>query len=1047
MRLEYCQDPGVTGVNREKPRSYYIPFGAAVDKSEFGAVNLKKQLSPFCDTLNGAWEFMYYKSAADVPEDFAAPGFETDFAQLRVPSCWQTEGYDSCQYTNVNYPFPCDPPYVPNENPAGLYRKTFELRDDWRGKEVYVVFEGVNSCLYLWLNGEFVGMSKGSRLPAEFRISEFINSGVNTLTALVLKWCDGSYLEDQDCWRFSGIFRDVYLLARDKTHVRDVFIKTGDGLSVELDGTPKARVGVAVYAQNGDPAADRHTAVLDEKGKAEVSISIADPIMWNAEKPYLYTVAVTCGEEALYFNTGLRTVNVAENGALLINGQAVKLKGVNRHDFHPLYGQAVPLETMRRDLELMKRHNINTIRTSHYPNDPRFLILCAQYGFYVMDEADLECHGVEPAGNLNWLTDDPAWETAFVDRAERMVERDKNQPAVIFWSLGNESGYGVNHQKMAAAIRSRDAGRLIHYEGAIRREDIGVDCLDVRSTMYPQLDSVKAYADNAEAVKPYFMCEYSHAMGNGPGDLKDYWDIINTSPKLIGGCVWEWWNHGLYARKYADGRVAPEYGAARKLREWGLPGDAPYTPFIAYGGDFGDTPNDGNFCLDGLISPDQKPMPGLLEVKNIYAGIEAAADGQDYGVVTITNNYDFTDLADFYLCWKTETDGVMTAQGQVFDLSAPPKGAASVALPLPELPVAGETTLTLSFRRKNASCWAESGYETVARQITLSKGTRPSVTVSTVKEKAVHVVIGDRFVSMKGRNFHHLFNMNTAAFEKITLSGADLVTCAPAFDIWRAPTDNERNVKQFWRMYGLDRAVTHVYGMPAVEPINRMDRREAGFIAEGCRISYKYALCAVSLRNILQGEAVWTVDADGVISLKTDVVVNPMPVNVPQYGIRDLELFLPRFGVKLVMPRSENVTYYGLGPAESYVDKRLAAVKGKFTATVDEMFVNYPKPQETGGHFGTTYAAVTDGHGLGLLFTGSSEFSFNASHYDSRDLGGAGHPHELRKLEETIVNVDYKTSGIGSNSCGPALYKPYRFDEKAFTFEIAIAPVMAEGVL
>lgn len=577
---KYWENLSVLHVNREKPRAHYIPYGDAES-----SLSMKRGLSPFYQTLNGNWKFKYFPSVKFVEDGFYNKDADVrDWDNIIVPSCWQLKGYDQCHYTNVNYPFPCDPPFVPNENPAGLYVRDFNVSGRWETKEKYIVFEGVNSCFLFWINGIFVGYSQGSRVPAEFNITPYICNGRNRIAVMVLKWCDGSYLEDQDIWRFSGIFRDVYLLARDEEHIRDVYVKQELSenfenallkCEIETKGSCEIRVELKdndwklihesktvvrssdkrssgkgsnsnyIDATHNDTQCINANAIAE---KSTIEMEVKNPILWNAENPYLYKLFIFSGEEVLLFNVGFRKVEI-KDGVFMINGKAVKLKGVNRHDSHPELGQTVPINHMKKDLILMKRHNINAIRTAHYPNNPYFLDLCDLYGFYVIDEADLECHGVEAAGDFHMLTKDIKWENAFIDRVERMVERDKNHACVIIWSMGNESGYDRNHMSAAKWTKQRDSSRPIHYEGAseLRNGNPDKRAIDMESKTYPPLDYLEQYALDNEKKKPFFLCEYSHAMGNGPGDLKDYWNIIYKYPKIMGGCVWEWCDHGIKA--------------------------------------------------------------------------------------------------------------------------------------------------------------------------------------------------------------------------------------------------------------------------------------------------------------------------------------------------------------------------------------------------------------------------------------------------------------------------------------------------------------------
>lgn len=1000
---KYWEDLNVMHVNRLTPRSYYIPYDDAEN-----ALQRKRGTSSFYQNLNGSWKFKFYNSIKQVEDGFYKEDASViDWDNLIVPSCWQVKGYDKCNYTNIDYPFPYDPPFVPNENPAGTYVREFNVGENWDGKSKYVVFEGVNSCFYVWINGMFVGYSQGSRMPAEFDITKFVRSGKNKIAVLVLKWCDGTYLEDQDQWRYSGIFRDVYLLARDEVHVVDVF--SGQELAVdfstaslncEIETVGSCNVAVELRDAEGEKVAVGREHI---DGNGNILLKINKPVLWNAEKPYLYKLFVYSGEEILLFNIGFRKIEVAE-GVFIINGRAVKLKGVNRHDSHPEFGQAIPLNHMKKDLMLMKRHNVNAIRTSHYPNDPRFLDLCDEYGFYVIDEADLECHGVCSAGGwkegaFHALTKDNEWRKAFLDRAERLVERDKNHPSVIIWSMGNESGYDENHIAMAQWTGNRDNSRLVHYEGAAEhyKGSTDTDCLDLESRMYASTDFIEKYGQNEENKKPLFLCEYSHAMGNGPGDLKDYWEVIYQYPKLMGGCVWEWCDHGVKTSTQ-DGKE-----------------------FFAYGGDFGDKPNDGNFCLDGLVYPDRKPHIGLLELKKVIAPIKIEAEDLKKSRIKITNLFDFIDLEDYSLCWKLEKHGKTIQQGEISELKAAAHTSHIYDL---EYNISdaleGRLFLTISCIQKKDTLWAEKGYEITFEQFEL-----PVEKTFNVKKRntpAIKVQQKDNKVIIEGFDFCHIFDLYDGAFTKISKNYVDMISQMPRFNVWRAPTDNDRNIKNIWIAEGYERAVAHVY-----------DAKITNSLDTEVEITVDFSLGGYSKYPILHGQAVWTVNGAGEISLKVKVKV------------KEDFAFLPRFGLQLVMPSgTEEVEYFGYGPHENYIDKKHSVKKGKYLTTVDEMFENYLMPQENGSRCGTEWAIISNAFGMGLEFTSDTDFSFNAAHYTTEDLTAAEHPHELEKRKETVVNIDYKISGVGSNSCGPELLGKYRLNEKEFEFGIKITPVFKE---
>ncbi|MBE1442459.1 glycoside hydrolase family 2 TIM barrel-domain containing protein [Paenibacillus sp. OAS669] len=1004
---KYWEDPNVLHVNRKKARSYYIPYSGK-EAAKAG----QRGRSPFYQTLNGSWKFQYYPSVTQVQDGFYQEQADiSGWDDLLVPSCWQVNGYDQLQYVNVRYPIPVDPPYVPDRNPAGVYVREFNLKEQWGEKDKYIVFEGVNACFYLWVNGVFVGYSQGSRIPSEFDISSHVKRGRNRIAVMVLKWCDGTYLEDQDLWRYTGIFRDVYLLARDASHIRDVFVKqqlTEDlsqaVLQVELEATGSAEVKLELQDAQGKPVVDGVTIV---DGRGRVQLTVDNPQLWNAEQPYLYQLYVCSGKEVLRFPVGFRRIDIVD-GVFKINNQAIKLKGVNRHDSHPELGQTIPIAHMIQDLRLMKRHNVNTIRASHYPNDPRFLELCNEFGFYVIDEADLECHGIGRAedwaeGAFHKLSANPEWRAAFVERAERMVERDKNQPCVIMWSMGNESGYAENHMAMAEWTRGRDSSRPVHYEGAapVYKGNPNVECLDLESRMYASVDDIRGYAEDESNTKPLFLCEYSHAMGNGPGDLKDYWEVIYRYPKLMGGCVWEWCDHGIKTET------------------------ADRVPFFAYGGDFGEVPHDGNFCIDGLVTPDRTPHTGLLELKQVIAPIRIEADDLKTGLVKVTNLYDFADLSHLALRWKLEKDGEIIQQGTVWELTAAPHAAQVLKLPY-EVPAnqAGRFFLTLSCWLKEETRWAEAGYEIMFEQFELEQdsidapiagGDGWGASDIQVREEAGRLVV-------EGFDFRHVFDLNAGAFVEISKQGVPMLAAPTHFQIWRAPIDNDMYMRKKWQDKGLDGAKTKVY---------RAEWKAQG--SQAVEIAVSFSLTGYNRYPYLHGEASWIIAGTGAIELDVQVKVR-----------EDLE-FLPRFGLQLTMPKGmEQVEYFGNGPHESYIDKRQSVKKGRYQLTVDEMFENYIMPQENGSRFGTERAVVSNALGMGLAFQASQPFSFQASHYTPEDLTKAEHTFELVKRKETIVHLDYKMSGVGSASCGPELLEPYRFNEKEFQYKLKVQPVFKE---
>ncbi|MGG6314359.1 glycoside hydrolase family 2 TIM barrel-domain containing protein [Paenibacillus macerans] len=995
-------------INRQPARASFIPYGSA-ETAQAG----KRSRSPYYQTLNGMWKFRYHRSLREISDRFFEA--ETDASgwdNLIVPSCWQTNGYDQLHYTNVNYPIPYDPPFVPDDNPAGVYVRDFNLPEAWTEKETHIVFEGVNACFYLWVNGQFAGYSQGSRIPAEFDLSAYVQAGCNRIAVLVLKWCDGTYLEDQDVWRFSGIYRDVYLLSRDKAHVRDAFHKTllsadlKEGkLRSEIETTGSLHIQAELRDPDGKPVAQQGAQV---DGQGVIELHVPQPQLWNAEEPRLYELILLAGAEVLRFRVGFKKVEIAD-GIFKINGRAVKLKGVNRHDSHPELGQTIPVNHMIKDLKLMKRHNVNAIRTSHYPNDPRFLDLCDEYGFYVIDEADLECHGVTSTGALeegafHKLTTDPNWKGSFVERAVRMVERDKNHASVIIWSMGNESGYGPNHIAMAEWTKARDASRPVHYEGAATRYygDPNTECLDMDSRMYPSVPEIEQYALDEKNAKPLFLCEYSHAMGNGPGDLQDYWNVIYAQPKLMGGCVWEWCDHGIAAE---------------------TPNGESY---FAYGGDFGDKPNDGNFCIDGLVSPDRKPHTGLLELKQAVAPVLIEADVTEQGRFLVRNRYDFIDLSHLAVSWKLERGGELLRQGRTAPLTAGPGEAQPLTLPY-ELPreLPGPFVLTCSVRQQQDNRWADEGYEIAFYQFELP-GHAASAAVTRAEgdhyAKFMEASEQNGMLIVKGFDFEHIFDLQCGMIRQMSKHGVALLERPARFNLWRAPMDNDMSIRKEWEAAGLDHAAMKVYG-------SGWERRPDASI----EARTDFSLASYSYEPFLRGTAVWTFAPTGEVMLAVHA------------DVREKLPFLPRFGLELTMPKgTEEIEYFGYGPHESYIDKRASVRKGKYLLTVDDMFENYVMPQETGSRYGTEWAIASSELGMGLKFAAPQPFSFQALHYTPEDLTAAKHTYELKRRPETIVSVDYKMSGAGSNSCGPQLAEPYRFAEKSFDFELAIEPVFKE---
>lgn len=999
MKLQkYWENPEILHVNCEKPHAYFIPY----DTEEKALGGLRGKSGYYTD-LTGEWKFKYFNSVNDIADEFYAADYEAEgWDRLKVPANWQLHGYDKPNYTNVNYPFPYDPPYVPNENPAGVYIRSFQL-DKKADKRIKLFFEGVDSCFYVWVNGEFTGYSQVSHMISEFDITDQAVSGENRLAVMVLKWCDGSYLEDQDKWRLSGIFREVYLLERATECITDIFVKTdlkegfGEGQVVcELETNTDTELPVKVILK------DSKGEVLREEEAAasrlgNLSIKVTEPALWFADSPKLYQLLICCNEEIIPLKFGFRKVEVKDS-VILINGRAIKLKGVNRHDSDPVLGQAVTVEHMRKDLLLMKRHNINAVRTSHYPSDPRFYELCNELGLYIIGEADVETHGCAPAGNIHMIAAAPEFEKAFVDRMQRMVERDKNFTCIFMWSLGNESGHGMNHVKMAEWAKTRDTSRLFHYEGATGwgKNEIDSSYLDVISKMYaPVTDYDDVIAKNEKDKRPYILCEYCHAMGNGPGDLKDYWEIIYKYPRFAGGFVWEWTDHSVKTRT-PDG-----------------------TEYYAYGGDFDDHPNDGNFCVDGLVYPDRRVHTGLLELKNVIKPFRTEVVDLRKGEIKITNLFDSADSTGVILSWSVERDGESIASGNIEELGLKARQAESFTLPysFPEKADA-KYFLTVSYLQKDNTEWAEKGYEIGFDQFELIPGAliKKQVLTDELEELSVERVFNS--ILLKGKDFEYSFSTVLGTFTKLCYTGCDLLADYPKYNIWRAPLDNDMKIKVNWMEEGFDRANVHIYSVDVVKETKKE-----------CAIRVELSLGGYIKKPVLKLTGTFTIYGNGEILADTKAEV------------REGLPFLPRFGLQFMMSEgNEAVEYFGYGPHESYVDKHRSTRKSRYHAKVEELHEDYLKPQENGSHYDTDWAFVSNEKGIGLLFIGMEKFSFNAAHYTPGELTGADHPYKLGKRKETVVNIDYKMSGVGSNSCGPELLKKYRLDETQISFQVRLKP-------
>lgn len=1013
MRYDW-QNQHILARNREPAHANLIPYADAV-----AAASFERGLSPYFKLLNGRWKFCYLPYSAACPMGFEQPEYDTQtWDDIPVPSNWQMLGYGKPNYTNVAYPYPVEPPYVPDDNPVGLYKRDFEIPSSWQDKQIFLTFEGVDSAFRVWINGHEVGYSQGSHLPSEFNITPYIHAGSNALAVQVYQWSDGSYLEDQDMWRLSGIFRDVYLIATPSVHMRDVHVDT---ILDELcaDAVLNVKTYIKNYANresenytvimelldsDGQKVAKKDataTPALGEEIIVNMETPVSDPHKWSAEDPYLYTLILTLKDtegntkEIESFAVGFRKIEI-KNQQLLVNGVSVKLKGVNRHDTHPDLGHAVSLESMVKDITLMKQHNINAVRTSHYPNDPRWLDLCDRYGLYVIDETDLECHGFAFTGNLNQISDDPEWEQAYVDRAERMVERDKNHPSIIIWSLGNESGYGRNHDAMAAWIRQHDTTRPIHYEGA---HDVPV--VDIVSVMYPSVEKLAEEGQRTDDPRPFFMCEYAHAMGNGPGNLKEYWETIYKYPRLIGGCVWEWVDHGI--RQHTPSG-----------EEW-----------FAYGGDFGDEPNDGNFCIDGLNFPDRIPHTGLIEYKKILEPVKVDAIDMATGIFSISNLYNFISLRHLDGSWSLVSDGKTIQHGVLpaLDIAAGQSMKITVPYAMPAAKASTEYWINFSFTLNQDMLWAKRGFEIAWAQFKLPVEA-PSAPIAVSEMPELSCRQTDNTIEIAGHDFELIFDKHYGRIASYNYNGMPMIHEGPRINLWRAPTDNDIHQAELWKKVGLDRLISRI-----------ADISFSMLCPQAARIMVSYVLAPYSLTPVCRANVAYIVYGNGDIEVDADI------------SLRSDLPHLPRIGMEIQLPKGmEQFAWYGRGPHENYIDKKESARIDVYAGTVDEQHVPYIRPQENGNKSDVRWAAVTNLRGMGWLIIGKPTFNISVHHYTAQDLTKADHTYELVHRDETIVNIDYEQGGLGSNSCGPGPLEKYQLKPDDVSFSFILRPFSADAM-
>lgn len=1003
----------IDGINRMPARAHFLTFPS----KEKALLNNNRYTHAF-KNLNGVWKFMFLDAPEYSPEGFFNSDFDvTKMDDITVPGNWQLQGYGKMHYSDLWYNFPINPPYVPTENPTGIYKRTFFVEESYRDKKIIIRFCGVDSAYHLWINGKEVGYSKVARNESEFDITDLIRVGEeNDVTVRVYQWSDGTYLEDQDMWWESGIFRDVELIGVPKDGINDYKViadlddEYKNGIfKVEAFLRTTKEVNVTFELVDAGENTVFTKTIVAKEGKACIDEVIADVNHWTAETPYLYKLFMTVEDdgqivEVIPQNVGFR--NIRLNGeTFLVNGVAIKFKGVNRHDYSPQNGRVVSREEIEKDIILMKQFNINAIRTSHYPNSYYLYDLCDEYGMYLIAETDLECHGFELTGDYKWITDDPSWELAYVSRMTRMIERDKNHPAIIFWSLGNESAFGCNFRKMTDVAHEMDPTRLVHYEG-----DFDVESADVYSTMYTWIENPKKpylMKDIIEkSKKPHIHCEYCHAMGNGPGNLKDYQDLVYAHDKLQGGFVWEWFDHGI-----------------ESFTESG-------EKYYRYGGDFGDDPSNKDFCIDGLIMPDRTPSPGLYEYKKVIEPITTTAVDIQKGIINLLSRYDFANLDRFNLVYKVMEDDVILQTGFMAVPSIEARANRDITLPYDlsaiKVKPGAHYYVNISYQLREDTRYASSGHELATAQFELplyKEGivVRPEGILNVEKEHTT--------LHVKGANFSLDFNLVNGNLMNIVRDGMQVLSKGPRLTLWRAPISNDMEIidklKKVYFLHLEHEVVMNIdYHMEGnilkveVDTINSTTNSAWHF-----KTKYVYTVCPSG--DIL-------IDVEGTPSGRVDLAPD----------------MLPRIGVSMHLDKSmEHVRYFGMGPGENYADSKEAAQMGLYANTVDGLFTNYVIPQENGNHMGCKWVSMTNDRGMGLLASTEGDFNFSASWYEDKDLDDAKHTCDLVKRDYIVFNVDYKQNALGTNSCGQWQLDKYRAKFEDFKLSFRLTPFNNKEVL
>ena len=1003
----YYENLNVLHENTMPARAYYIPASKRMD-------NLveHREESDRMQLLNGTWKFQYFTSIYNIKDSFFEKNYDTEnFDEIQVPSVWQMAGYDTHQYTNIRYPFPFDPPYVPQDIPCGAYVHNFEYSRDEKASKAFLNFEGVDSCFYVWINGSYVGYSQVSHMTSEFDVTDVLQDGTNTVAVLVMKWCDGSYLEDQDKFRMSGIFRDVYILKRPKQAISDYHIKTRieDMLAkveIEMKFYSPLNVKISIEDRNGAVVA---LGSIAEEGTAV--LEIASPELWNTENPYLYKLILETENEVIVDHIALRKIEIKDQ-VIYLNGQKIKFRGVNRHDSDPVTGFTISLEQITTDLTLMKQHNFNAIRSSHYPNAPFFYEMCDKYGFMVIDEADIEAHGpfmiyrkedTDYNRFKRWnekIADDPVWEEAIVDRVKLMVERDKNRFCIVMWSMGNESAYGCNFEKALEWTKNFDPDRITQYESARYRnydETYDYSNLDVYSRMYPALSEIQEYLDK-DGSKPFLLVEYCHSMGNGPGDFEDYFQMIQDNDKMCGGFVWEWCDHAIAHGTAENGKT-----------------------IYAYGGDHGEEIHDGNFCMDGLVYPDRTVHTGLLEYKNVYRPVRVVSYDKESGELVLHNYMDFDDLKDYVkISYELTQDGLVISKGILSEFSVASHGEGKTNLKI-SVPENGKCYLKLIYYLKKEMPLLEENHILGFDEIEVSQKDAKCQLAEkwlekTATDSELQVNEDDTQIHIKGREFAYTIDRRTALFTEMKFAGREYLNHPMELNIWRAPTDNDMYIKAEWKKAHYDKAYTRAYTTEVVQG------------KHGVKIVSHASVVAETVQKILDVTITWKIDASGKIDADIEATKDGEFPDLPRFGVR---MFLDK--------KLSDARYFGMGPQESYRDKHQAASHGLYRANVRDLHEDYIRPQENGSHYDCGYVELNNSR-YGIVASAEKAFSFNASYYTQEELEKKTHNYELTESDSVVFCVDYALNGIGSNSCGPVVLDQYRFDDVLFRFQFTLIP-------